>query len=382
MDTFKAMNDLASKVDVKPEFMINSITSGAAKSTYYFPIICSKSVESKTATMIAKNLEHAYMSFLKSCFALTPAIAVKGDTINVEDYLKKFHQNIGIKDADHLSLNFSLRESAEEFNLLVNDTLNDACSQKDIDNILSEASNNQNSNDNDEERKKYMPNLVKLKDGEVKKANSLVPSVVKVDTTFLIKGHKINVEIPVGVKTVIHSVDPEDLSKQIMNSLDNKGIIHNFIKYTTGEVMSLKDIIFGISKIKDNVARSTKSEASKWFSVIENRKRHNKFLGIFNRKPFLPNLTINLSMEDVDNVKRLIGYNLLTDTARTAKFIKDNFLLALVITDDATETAYIMYDGHSEWEEYPYNSIKRDNDKVNDEVNALIKGLGVGMKMN
>lgn len=377
MDTFEAIEKFADKYEVKPEYTMYSITSGAAKSTYYFPVICSKTVESKTATMIAKSLEHSYMSFLKSCFALTPAVVVKGDVVNVEEYLKKFHQNIGIKDSDHVNLTVSLREASEEFSLFANDTLNDAYSQKDINNVLSESSNK------NDEAEKYNPHYIKLKDTDVKKANSLIPSVVKVDITFLIKGQKVNVEVPVGVKTILHSIDSDDLSKNIMNSLDNKGIVHNLIKYTTGEVMSLKDLIFGISKIKNRVSSNNKSDsAAKWFSAIEQRKIMNKFKAGFNRRPFLPNLTINISMEDVDNIKRLIGYNLLTDTARTAKFIKDNFLLALVITDDATETAYIMYDGHSEWEEYPYNAIKRENEKVNDEVNALIKGLGVGMKMN
>lgn len=388
MDTFKKIEDIAKNVDVEPRFAIRSITTQAAKSIYYFPIICSKSVDPKTASMISRNLEHSYMAFVHACFSLTPAIVVKGDRINVEDYLKQFHQNVGIKSANELFL--TLKESVEEFKLFPNEVLNEAISSKEATKILNKVSNGYKFQtaygkvkETDIKNNNTMIAKSKLSINDAKKVNALSPSVINVPVTFILKDKPIETKIPVGVKTILHPADPEELSEQIMDSVSGKGLFHNIVKYTTGEVMSLKDIIFGISKMKSNISKSGKSTVAKWFDIVEHRKRLNKlsmpFLG---KKSFLPNLTINISMDDVNDIQRLIGYNLLTDTARASKFIKDNFLLALVITDDATETAYILYDGHSDYDEYPYNSMKRENEKVNDEINALIKGLGVGIKMS
>ena len=210
----------------------------------------------------------------------------------------------------------------------------------------------------------------------VEKQNAFRPSVLPVEVTFLLNNKPIKTTINVGVKTVVHMVDPDELGDQIMDSVAGRGIFHNIIRYTTGEVASLTDIVFGISKMKRNISKSKSSDVSKWVDVIEHRKRLSKlskpFLG---KKAFLPNLTINISMDDVDRINRMIGYNLLTDTFRASKFIKDTFLLALVITDDATETAYILYDGHSEYEEYPYSSLKRENDKSASHVDTIIKGM-------
>ena len=390
MDTFKKIEDIAKHVDVEPRFAMRSITTQAAKSIYYFPIMCSNSVSPSTAAMMSKNLEHAYMSFVQACFALTPAVKAKGDRLNVEDYLKQFHQNVGIKSANELFLNATLKEATEEYKLFPNEVLNEAVSSAEAAKILSDAKNGidlrdrfrDNNKPNDKiEKSRFKANRLSTQD--VKKPNSMTPSVINVPVTFIFNDEPIDTKIPVGVKTIVHPVDSDELGGQIMDSVAGKGIFHNIIKYTTGEVMSLKDIIFGISKMKKNISKSSKSTVAKWFDIVEHRKRLAKlsmpFLG---RKAFLPNLTIHISMDDVNTIQRLIGYNLLTDTARASKFIKDNFLIALVITDDATETAYVLYDGHSDYEEYPYTSIKRDNEKVNDEINAMIKGLGLGIKMN
>lgn len=389
--TFKQIEDMAKNIDVEPRFAIRSITTQAAKSIYYFPIICSQTVSPNTASMIAKNLEHSYMTFVQACFALTPAVAVKGDKINVEEYLKQFHQNVGIKSANELFL--TLKESVEEYKMFPNEVLNESVSSKDASKILSNIGKGwtvdsavKDATRLTKAEKKELFNINHARRTtaqDAKKLNSMAPSVCNVEVTFLLHGEPIQTKVPVGVKTLVHPCDAEELSGQIMDSVAGRGVFHNIVKYTTGEVLSLKDILFGISKMKKNISKSSKSTVAKWFDIVDHRKRLNKlsmpFLG---KKPFLPNLTINISMEDVDTIQRLIGYNLLTDTYRASKFITDNFLLAFVITDDATETAYILYDGHSDYEEYPYNSLKRDNEKVNDEINAMIKGLGVGIKMS
>ena len=389
MDTFKQIEQIAKTVDVEPRFAIRSITTQAAKSIYYFPILCSETVAPSTATMISKSLEHSYMSFVQACFALTPAVVVKGDKINVEEYLKQFHQNVGIKSANELFL--TLKESIEEYKMFPNEVLNEAVSSKDATKILDDITKGytvdtaiKNHSYNGIKQHNKLQSVKKRTSAQdAKKINAMAPSVCNVQVTFLLHNNKIETSIPVGVKTLVHPVNPEELSEQIMDSVAGKGVLHSIVKYTTGELMSLKDILFGISKMKKNISKSNNSVVAKYFDIVEHRKRLNKlsmpFLG---KKSFLPNLTINISMDDVDTIQRLIGYNLLTDTYRASKFIKDNFLLAFVITDDATETAYVLYDGHSDYEEYPYNSLKRENEKVNDEINAMIKGLGMGIKMS
>lgn len=395
MDAKKVMEnveDFAKSHDVKTS--PRSISSYASKAIYYFPVLCSKTVTDKNAFMISSNLEAAYSSFVAACFSLVPAVKVHGDSVNVEDYLKKFHQNIGIADGNEYYI--ALKEDAKPYLLFPNDTLNEA-SLLNAKDILKNSGLNVGGSDEDYSEKKTTiktktdeqgnttqtsEEVIETKQrfvakknfnvSEAEKKNNLKPSIVKVSCSFLISGNEVKVDIPVGVKTMLHPVNSNELCNHIMDSVAGKGLLHNLIRYTTGEVLSLGDILFGISKIKNNV--KAKGEMAKWVEVIEHRKRLNKIskAGLA-KKPYLPNVSIVISMDDVNDIEHLIGYNLLKDSYRAIKFMKDNFLLTLVIADDATETAYLLYDGHSSYDEYPYSAMKRENERNADAISALVK---------
>ena len=398
MDVMKNIEDLAisaaksidsdKAVGVSPR----SISSYASKAIYYFPVLCSKNVLDKSAFMISSNLEAAYSSFVQACFAMVPAVKVKGNTVNVEDYLKNFHQNIGINSGNDYYLN--LKESAAPYDLFVNEPLNEAVLTKDM--VKKSLKSNTNIGGEDIEEKEVT--TVTDKDGnttstvktskrfisqrnfnvsEADKKNNMKPSIVKVECSFIVGTNEVKVNIPIGVKTMLHPLDSNELCNHIMDSVAGKGILHNIIRYTTGEVLSLTDILFGINKMKNNI-KSKDSETAKWIDALEHRKRLCRMSKAFlSKKPYLPNLAIVLSMDDVNDIEQMIGYNLLKDTHRAVKFMRDNFLLTFVIADDMTETAYIMYDGHTTYEEYPYSALKRENERTADAMSAISKSLGV-----
>ena len=146
----------------------------------------------------------------------------------------------------------------------------------------------------DKDKKKIAWNSTK----EIDKKNSMRASLINVDVTFIIDKQDVKCTIPVGVKTLVHPVDSDDLVDQIMDSVAGRGIIHNLIRYTTGEMLSLKDILFGTTKMKKNISRN--SEVNKWMDVLEHRKRLSKLsLPFLGKKAFLPNVSINISMDDV-----------------------------------------------------------------------------------
>lgn len=386
-----AISDVKSGIDkgssvsgVEISSGLGSISKAASKSIYYFPILMSKNVLPSTMGMVSQNLEGSYMSFVKACFALTPAMNVKNsEIVNVEDYLKLFHQNIGLQTKDELMV--SLKESMEEYKMFPNDILNEATTSN-VSSILnrygSVAPSNISRTDskgNTVTDKKYIQNKIQINEKE-KEINGFRPSVIEVGITFIIGGQSVKVNVPVGIKTILHPVNPEELLEYIMDSVSGKGLLHNLIRYTTGELHSLSDILFGISNIKKSVSRD--NDVSRWMKTIELRQKNAKKIRnnivFLQKKSYLPNTSVVLSMDDIAEIERVIGYNLLKDTKRTAKFMTDNFLLSFVVADDVSETVYVMYDGHPDFQEFPYSTIKRENNKNEDIVNALIKGIGMG----
>lgn len=397
MDVMKNIEDLAisaaKSVDADKPTGVSprSISSYASKAIYYFPVLCSKTVLDKSAFMISSNLEAAYSSFVQACFAMVPAVKVKGSSVNVEDYLKKFHQNIGINSGNDYYLN--LRESAVPYDLFVNEPLNEAITADKLRKALKSDTNvggeeieeSETTTTTDKEgktisttkvNKRFIPQK-NFNVSEADKKNNMKPSIVKVECSFLLDSNEIKVTIPIGVKTMLHPLDSNELCNHIMDSVSGKGVLHNIIRYTTGEVLSLTDILFGINKMKNNI-KAKNSETARWIDALEHRKRLCRMSKAFlSKKPYLPNLAIVLSMDDINDIEQLIGYNLLKDTHRAVKFMRDNFLLTFVIADDMTETVYIMYDGHSTYEEYPYSALKRENERTADAMSAISKSLGV-----
>ena len=379
MEIMKLVEDVAKDLNSSSAIKKapKSISSYASKAIYYFPVLCSKTVTDKNAFMLSENLEASYSSFVQACFAMVPAIKVKGNVVNIEEYLKIFHQNIGINSGSQYYV--GLKESCEPYELFPNSTLNEASglyqNLKDI--VKTDPSTGVGgSYEKDAIGGKRFVARHNFSASEAAKHNKLKPSIVKVDCTFLIDGNEVKCSIPVGVKTMLHPVDSDELCNTIMDSVAGKGLLHNIIRYTTGEVLSLTDILFGISKMKDNI--KGKGELSKWNNALDHRKRLCRLSkGSLAKKPYLPNIAIIISIDDVNDIEHLIGYNLLKDTHRAVKFMKDNFLLTFVIADDITETAYIMYDGHTSYDEVPYSALKRDNERTADAMSVLSKSIGL-----
>lgn len=76
---------------------IRSISSFSSNSIFYFPVIVSDQCQLDEVTMMARALEKQYASFVVACVSLIPFHRVSsGNAWAVDEYLKQFHQNIGI----------------------------------------------------------------------------------------------------------------------------------------------------------------------------------------------------------------------------------------------------------------------------------------------
>lgn len=360
MKIFKAIQDMSKNIHVKSA--PSSVASQASKSIYYFPIMISDTVSTNTATMMSSNLESLYSSFMKACFSLNPAVKVKGDKVDVAEYLKTFHQNLGIHNADEYYL--SLTESMDEWVLFPNDTLNEA-TLANVSAVLTK----------DTPLNKA---VIDLK--SIEKKNGMAPSYLDVEIGFMFDSGIVKCKLPIGIKCIIHPVDGSKLRDQLITAIAGRNIFNSIIRYTTGEMISLTDTILGTSNIKNGL--SGKDDAAKWMTALDHRKRLNRLsMGFLGKKPYLPNLSMIISNGDVKDIENTVGYNLLKEPKRAVKFMKDNFLLSFVVVDDITETAYVLIDGHADFEEYPYTSIKRENQKNSEAINALLRGIGAGSKL-
>ena len=82
---------------------IRSISSFSSNSIFYFPVVLSDQCRMEEATMVQRALEKQYASFIVACISQIPFHRVSSsDAFAVDDYLKQFHQNLGVSPGTDL----------------------------------------------------------------------------------------------------------------------------------------------------------------------------------------------------------------------------------------------------------------------------------------
>lgn len=100
---------------------IRSISAYSSNSIFYFPTIISDQCTPEEIAMISRMIEKAYASFVVACIGLMPFHRISADDKeSVEEYLRQFHQNLGMEMGSGQTMNKifgyinSMEESADE----------------------------------------------------------------------------------------------------------------------------------------------------------------------------------------------------------------------------------------------------------------------------
>ena len=210
--------------------------------------------------------------------------------------------------------------------------------------------------------------VVKLSDNDVKKSNELVPTTLSL--TMQIKDGKSFGGVSnfvIGVKGLLHPVNSNDMISNLLDGYKSGNKFFNFIRWTTGEISFLKDLIFNIDEIKDDVVNKYSKEKSHWWTTLKRRKTLAKAKAAFSggRKNILPNASIVCSMEEIMEIKDVYGVDLM-DIKHVKKLMDRYFLLGFAIVDDSQELCYFIFDGENNYQAISYKGLEKENNSKND----------------
>ena len=334
---------------------------------------------------------HMLMSLNEGCNGQILA-SNKEQMFSVEDHLNPIKINDIYKPA---SITLSVAESSLDYFCKKNNIITEAL-EDDIDNAKDQFELNKikakedykrsdtkeiehllNSNINNEkfnhELKKAeaefrAKTVVKLSDNDVKKSNELVPTTLSL--TMQIKDGKSFGGVSnfvIGVKGLLHPVNSNDMISNLLDGYKSGNKFFNFIRWTTGEISFLKDLIFNIDEIKDDVVNKYSKEKSHWWTTLKRRKTLAKAKAAFSggRKNILPNASIVCSMEEVMEIKDVYGVDLM-DIKHVKKLMDRYFLLGFAIVDDSQELCYFIFDGENNYQAISYKGLEKENNSKND----------------
>lgn len=214
-----------------------------------------------------------------------------------------------------------------------------------------------------------------LTDNDVKKANELVPTMMHLKTYFKTEDGCLQaVDYMIGVKTIVHPIKSESMVDNLARGTKRGKLFFNLIKLTTGEISFFKDFLFAVSRIKDDI--KIKYKDNNWWSTLLRRKNGANIIRLLPIKDqIIPNSSIVISMDEVEKIKAEYGIDLM-EKRYIFDLIKQYFLVSFVIVDTSIEVVYFMFDGETEFQQYSYAALERENTNSAREVKNIMQVLG------
>ena len=396
----------------------DSLAKKAKEGILQFPAICSNSLDADTLSMASKALERNYATFAQIVYTMN-CVAQVDEIKGVGDFINKFHTNIGNTGTIDV-LNLALKEALEDYsqteldgmvletilckgstNTIIHensinlkeymsgfnlDVLNDLFIPADIRKEIIEENIAYNKNHRKygdillEAEDEKNPNLNRivitskvLDNNELKKANELVPTTLTLKINFMDKNGNLAGErtFNIGVKVTLHPASSEEIINNLCSARDTG--FFKFIRWTTGELSLVKDVLLNLNEIKLDVVNKTAGKSG-WFSTFKRLKAKSTILSKFSKgaQGFHPLGTIIISMDEAEIIKNKSGLDL-TRVSDVKKVMDKFMLLGFVILDPATQTSMFIFDDSPDFEMQPFSGLKREGNGSNTDLKELLK---------
>lgn len=377
------------KLTPKNSKYATSISKSSKDLIMTFPVICSNTIDPKTATMVSKAIERKCVTMLQLLFAAN----AYDDSENASDFIKNFHSNINIGNLsvdDYLDISDKIYKDVKPFmsessliglvqedmkNLpnerVLSDSINETSLQnfKIVDNfgeimVMTEeehplkTSTDIQKSLSQMKKDEYERFNKQLLDSDVKKCNEMVPSLLIIN---LSKDNS-RTSAVVGVKARLIPTDSFDIIDRVYAKHNDSNTLLKLVRATTREISFCKDFLFGIDKAKiDVLSKSKKGSASSLWKTLERRSiksNINKALRKQNNAMSITSLVV--TQDEADFLYK--NYNIKLENVATARNLLAKYnLLSLVIVDETIEVCKFLFDGEDSFETLSFNNLERES---------------------
>jgi hypothetical protein len=220
----------------------------------------------------------------------------------------------------------------------------------------------------------------KLLDGDVKKANELVPTMMYVNFVKVSDGTDAKFAIPtgmvIGIKAKLYAIDSQDIMNRLQIKYNDKNVVLNLVKAGTQEISFARDFLFAIDRAKiDALSQSRRGSSSNIWKVLERRAIKSKLRRtMFSTNDASAITTLVISKEEVEYLKKTQYIDV--ENPKTIGPIMDSYnLMAFVIVDESLEIAKFLFDtGDDMYETVTFNNLEREmRDNTNKIINLMSK---------
>lgn len=219
-----------------------------------------------------------------------------------------------------------------------------------------------------EESLKGKINAPKVDETVLSRVNTMKPMI----TAVTIRPHnpktgqtETAMEYNIAVKTHTRLIDASTLPEVAQYPLKEMSKISRKAKWRAGELKFFKDILFNI-RGKKQAAIDSRDPKRKWYKRLYNLAHTQGdavsasiFTKKFTSDGVIPNATIVITKDDVDNIKSTTGIDLLNGNT-AVKFCRELFLIGFVVIDsDAESIKILLPDLHNDFEIHSLASVNK-----------------------
>lgn len=173
------------------------------------------------------------------------------------------------------------------------------------------------------------------------------------------------VEYNIAVKTHTRLIDSSTLPEVAEYPLKEMNKLTRKAKWRAGELKFFKDILFNI-KGKKQAAIDSRDPKRKWYTRLYNLAHTQGdavsasiFTKKFTSDGLIPNATIVITKDDVDNIRAKTDIDLL-EGKTAVKFCRELFLIGFVVLDtDAESLKILLPDLHNDFEIHSLASVNK-----------------------
>jgi hypothetical protein len=409
----RAAADVGDKFD---NFNTRSVARGANEQSFLFPCIMDNSVPVDFATTLDRNLDRLYASWTQIYLSSIGFIDLNYIK-NPRQFIAKYQPKFRLESADDRETNIeegylesydeSLRSIYGEDEMLFSEAVGEdsrlyalftpsdknparimrvqktgmtpymegvntaginnstPVMEASIDDITDAVLANSVRNEQDRRANDFLRSAKdarapRMSEMDAKKINDMQPYMIELkllaskgDSSF---SQWINYTI--GVKTLLHLGSSDVLTKNIVQVLQDKNPIFNFVRWTTGEISLMKDIILHLDDINFDIANK-RDRTGKLISSLKRLKKKYVKVGTFGINRMAPFATIAISSSTYRHIRDDYGFDLKNLTF-AHKVMDELFLMCFVIIDDVTHTVDMLVDGQSAFQTYSLEMLERE----------------------
>jgi hypothetical protein len=217
-------------------------------------------------------------------------------------------------------------------------------------------------------------------DSKCQKLNTMKPLLMNVTVNMLNKDDSLQpINYIVGVKTHMRVVPASILPEVARYPLKEMDKLSRKVKWRAGELKFLKDLVFRINEKKQTAADS-RDPNRKWYrrlyelahmkgdapasAVVQGKSIFAAFIRDKQGKGklkhgMIPNASIIMSQQDVDNIKNQTEIDLLK-ASNARKFCGELFLISLIIVDiDAESIKILLPDQNNDFDVHSLAAVQK-----------------------